>query len=280
MSEYSLSHLRDGELLRNLKSLVAKERATTAEVLAHIAEVDARKLYLPTAHPSMHSYCVHELGLSEQATYKRIRAARVGLQFPRIFSAVAAQRLRISGIVILSHYLTPENAEQLLNEAEGRTDKEIEQLLASRFPRPELPEVVQPLTGSSVQLSVRKVEDGLTPPVETSQTAGRPPEPSVPGPRVFPLSAEWSGLQVTIHQDTVEKLHYAQALLGHRVPRRAIAQVLDRALDALIAGSRSRSSGQPRGHALQRGVRVTTLGTSLWKSDGRYGNGTVGAAPM
>ena len=35
--------------------LVAKDRATTAELLAHLAEVDARKLYLPAAHPSMFS---------------------------------------------------------------------------------------------------------------------------------------------------------------------------------------------------------------------------------
>jgi len=32
-------------LLRDLAAVVARERSTTAEVLAHIAEVDARKLY-------------------------------------------------------------------------------------------------------------------------------------------------------------------------------------------------------------------------------------------
>ena len=42
-------------------------------------------------------------------------------------------------------------------------------------------------------------------------------------------------LQVTIAQATHDKLRYAQALLGHAVPSGDLAQVLDRALDALIA---------------------------------------------
>jgi hypothetical protein len=43
------------------------------------------------------------------------------------------------------------------------------------------------------------------------------------------------GLQFTVAQGTYEKLRYAQALLGHSVPSGELAQVLDRALDALIA---------------------------------------------
>ena len=51
-----------------------------------------------------------------------------------------------------------------------------------------------------------------------------------------PLSAERFALQVTIGQGTHDKLEYAQALLGHAVPSGDLAAVLDRALDALIAG--------------------------------------------
>src|SRR6266571_4247556 len=72
MCTYSLSHLSDSVLLRDLAALVAHDRATTARLLAHIAEVDERRLYLPAAHPSMFAYCVHELRLSEDAAYKRI----------------------------------------------------------------------------------------------------------------------------------------------------------------------------------------------------------------
>jgi len=55
MHNYSLSHLSDGDLLRGLASAIAQDRSATAVVLAHIAEVDKRRLYLPAGFPSMSS---------------------------------------------------------------------------------------------------------------------------------------------------------------------------------------------------------------------------------
>src|SRR6267154_6459686 len=113
MRAYSLSHLTDAELLRGLTSLVAQDRTTSASLLAHIAEFDTRRLYLPAAYPSTYAYCVHELHLSEDAAYKRIQAARVAREFPAIFEAVADGRLHLSAMVLLTPYLTPENAGDL-----------------------------------------------------------------------------------------------------------------------------------------------------------------------
>src|SRR5512143_2925726 len=76
VTRFSRTHLSDPELLHSLHASVAGERASTADVLAHIAEVDARQLYLLAAYPSMYAYCVRELNLSEDAAYKRIQAAR------------------------------------------------------------------------------------------------------------------------------------------------------------------------------------------------------------
>src|SRR5712691_4140256 len=137
MRAYSLSHLSDPELLRGLASLVAQDRATTAEMLAHLAEVDARRLYLPAAYPSMYAYCVHELRLSEDAACKRIQAARVARQFPVVFEALADGRLHLTAVGLLAPHLTPENANDLLAVAAHRTKSEIEELLAKRFPRSE-----------------------------------------------------------------------------------------------------------------------------------------------
>jgi hypothetical protein len=121
---------------------------TTAALLAHLAEVDARKLYLPAAYPSMFDYCVHELHLSEDAAYKRIQAARIARQFPALFEALADGQLHLSGVCLLAPYLTRENADLLLAAAAHRTKAEIESLLAQRFPRSETMELVQALPAS------------------------------------------------------------------------------------------------------------------------------------
>ena len=55
---YSLSHLSDNALLSGLSSLAARDRATTAELLAHLAEVDARRA-LPAGGLSVDARLLH-----------------------------------------------------------------------------------------------------------------------------------------------------------------------------------------------------------------------------
>ena len=90
MSAYDLTHLRDDALLRGLDSLAAQDRTTTANLLAHIAEVDARRLYAPAGYSSMHAYCVQKLRLSDDSAWKRVQVARVARRFPKIYDALAS----------------------------------------------------------------------------------------------------------------------------------------------------------------------------------------------
>src|SRR5213078_4014431 len=120
MRDFSLTHLSDAVLIRDLAALIAHDRVTTAAVLAHIAEVDARRLYAPAGYPSMHAYCVGELRLSEDEAKKRIHAARAARQYPAIFHAVAEGRLHMTGICLLAPHLTPANARGLIEDATGR----------------------------------------------------------------------------------------------------------------------------------------------------------------
>ena len=231
MSRYSLSHLSDPTLLHELRSLVAQDRATTAAMLAHLAEVDARKLYLPAAHPSMYSYCVNELRLSEDAACKRIQAARTARRFPVIFEALADGRLHLSAIVMLAPYLAEANAAELLTAAAGKTRPELEQLLAERFPRPELMAWVQPV-------AAQQADRELSAPgrIESAAGSSAPARiaPLAERTRVAPIGAERFALQLTIGKSMHDKLRYAQELLGHAVASGEVGEVLDRALDALI----------------------------------------------
>ena len=58
MRTYNLSRVSDAALVRKLTVLLAEERIKMAAVLALLAEVDARRLYLPAGFPSMYAYCV------------------------------------------------------------------------------------------------------------------------------------------------------------------------------------------------------------------------------
>src|SRR5439155_17152001 len=142
MRDFSLTHLSDTVLLSDLAALIAHDRVTTAVVLAHIAEVDARRLYAPAGYPSMHAYCVGELRLSEDAASKRIQAARAARQFPALFDALADGRLHLAAVCLLAPHLTVENGEGLMEAATHRRKAEIEELLARLFPKLGLPAMV------------------------------------------------------------------------------------------------------------------------------------------
>jgi hypothetical protein len=160
MSPYSLAHLSDRALLRDLAALAARDRSTTAELLAHIAEVDARKLYLPAAYPSMYAYCVGELKLSEEAAYKRIHAARAARRFPAIFAALADGRLNLTSVILLAPCLTPGNADDLLKAAAHRSKTGVAELIAERFPRPDVATLLEPVRPAPAP---RPAEPGLGP---------------------------------------------------------------------------------------------------------------------
>jgi len=147
MRAYKLDHLSDPELLHALTALVARERITTAELLAHIAEVDERRLYAPMGYASMHAYCIEELGLSADSAFRRVRAARTARRFPTLFTEVAEGRLNLTAVILLTPYLSRENAVGLVKAAAHKTRSEIEELLARRFPRAELLPMVEAVPG-------------------------------------------------------------------------------------------------------------------------------------
>ena len=271
------SHLPDHELLRALTDVVSRDRATTAEMLALIGEAERRRLYAAAGFESMHRYCVGKLKMSGDVAYKRVRAARVSRRFPSVLEAVADGRLNVSTLVRLVPHLKwmPAAAGlELLSAAEGKGRDDLELLIAARFPQADVPTIVQwiPSSADHDELAPGPFQDNpMTLAAEAPANAlaaaseGEPSERAstvdqgepatttpidVPQyPRVSPLSPGRFALQLTVSEATHDKLRHAQSLLGHAVPSGDLAEVLDRALDALIANLEKRRFGttdQPR----------------------------------
>ena len=175
MRDYTLTHLSDALLLRELSVLVTHDRATTARMLAHLAEVDVRRLYAPAGYSSLFAYCVEELRMSEDAASKRIQAARAARLFPILFTAVAEGRLHLSAVCLLAPHLTPENVDEWIESASHRRKAEIEMHLARRFPSPAVPPMVRPLSARSFQHAPGHV-DSLSIPTRAILGAGHDPQ--------------------------------------------------------------------------------------------------------
>ncbi|HEU4725001.1 MAG TPA: hypothetical protein VFU59_06850, partial [Candidatus Eisenbacteria bacterium] len=272
MLPYALSHLSDTVLLRNLVALVVQDRHTTASLLAHMAEVDSRRLYAPAGYPSMHAYCVEGLGLSEDAAYKRIQAARAARQFPAILDAIAQGRIHLTGACLLAPYLTQDNAPELLAASMGRRKSEIQELLARRFPPTHVGSVIRPLVSPGfaqlapaqvgwveavveevmgagvVTAGAEDVSPGASGAASSGNSDGATSDQLAPAQvevGVCPTSTEGERflVQLVVEAGTREKLRRAQALLSHSIPSGDVAHVIDRALDALIAALEKRKFG-------------------------------------
>jgi hypothetical protein len=143
MQTHFPSHLSDDELTAQVNRLARSAREATAALVAHLVEFDARRLYLGAGCQSLFAYCTEVLHLSEHGTYNRIEAGRAARQFPVILEMLKDGSLNLTTVRILAPHLTSENHGELLAAAHRRSKREVEALIAGRFPRPEVPTFVR-----------------------------------------------------------------------------------------------------------------------------------------
>ena len=144
-SELALHSIPDDELLRRLHELAAQSRRVEADLVAHIGEVDERRLYARSAFPSMFVYCMQALHLSEAEAYRRITVARAARKHAVLLAMLRDGRIHMSGLALLVPVLTPENRDAVLERATHKSKRQIEQLVAELAPKPDVPSVMRKL---------------------------------------------------------------------------------------------------------------------------------------
>lgn len=211
---------------------------------------------------------MRRLGLSEAATYNRIAAARFGRRYPVVFERIAAGRLHLTAVRMLAPHLTDENHAELLKAAAGRSKRELEELLAERFPKPEAPTVVRKLPANNSprgELSGGATASGA---VAIGRVGSEAPEPAAahgsalwPAPtppaakpsrqrdRLEPLSPSRYKVQFTATAELAKKIEEARELASHHVGDNDLAALLEKALDLFIASEKKRrfaATSKPR----------------------------------
>ena len=140
-----LGTIADDELLTALSTLVRRSNQITAEFLVHLAELDARQLFLALGFSSLFEYCTVSLGLSESAAGRRTVAARLGRVYPEAFALVASGALHLSALCSLKQHLNPANAAELFALCSRKSARRVEELLAARFPKPDVRDLIRRL---------------------------------------------------------------------------------------------------------------------------------------
>jgi hypothetical protein len=229
-----IAQLSDPELIAQIEQLAQREREATAILIAHLAQMEARRLYLQEGCSSLFTYCTRVLRFSERAAYRRMEAAKIGLKFPIVLEMLSAGGINLTTITLLAPELTPANHQKLLAASKHKTRKQVEKIIAALRPRLAVPSTIR-------QLPTRTASLVFTPPPEAGAT-GDPatqPEPVLEirppkKPVVVPLSPRRFQIQFTATQETHELLRRAQDLLRHQIPNGDAGEVIAKALKVLV----------------------------------------------
>jgi len=242
-----VEELSDEELLRRTGELAARGRRIEAALIAHMAEVDHRKLYRGEACSSMFAYATGRLRLSESQAYDRITVARTSRTFPLVLEMLADGRMTLTAASKLGPHLTAENATALLARAVHATRRQVEVLVAELAPQPDAPS------------SLRRLPEPRQPPVAevrpaAEQPAGgevgaeivaevRPAGPVTPPAKVVAIAPARFRVQFTASAELEEKIQRARALLRHKIPSGDVAAIFNEAMTVLVAKLERRRCG-------------------------------------
>jgi len=221
---WQLGELSDERLVASLRELLTAEGRSEARIVAHLAEVDARRIHLKGA-PSLFEYCQKRLGLSDNQAYYRIATARVAQTFPLVFELLERREIHLTNIAPLAKYLTKENHLELLGQAGRLSKRELLRWLARRYPQSE---------GAN---HIRKLPNRKLTPKPGAASAG-------PTGSLEPRSETHYRLQLNMPERVKAKLELARDLMSHANPSGDLAVVVERALDLLVAQLQKTRFGQ------------------------------------
>ena len=222
-NKFKLGSIADDDLLRRLWEILQESRRVEVELIAHIGEVDQRRLYARQAS-SMFVYCTETLHLSGAEAFLRIAVARAARKHPVLLSMLEDGRLHLSGIAKLAPVLTEANRDALLTRAEHKTKRKIEELVAEVAPKPDVAPTMR-------KLPERSEPSKPAPAIEQrpdAVAASAPPAPPAPlKPAVVePLSPSRYGVHFTASAELHDKLERLSAFM----PGADLASVVEAAV--------------------------------------------------
>jgi hypothetical protein len=252
----SLAFIPDDELFATVQRLTARSNIALADLLAHLGEVERRGIHRKRACASLYTYCIYELRMSEDAAFRRSKAARLVREYPELRDAIAKGEIHLTGVLIIGPYLGGDRHAEILRRARFRSKRELARLIAEIDPKPEVPALVEPIgpapSGAATHEAfvealtgpVRELLPGRRPEdwMEVNADVASPPYDSAAEPTdvAEPQRPLRYKVQFTASQEFVELLDETRDLLGHENPRPALPDIQLRALRALVKELRSR----------------------------------------
>ncbi|MEK2690489.1 HNH endonuclease [Bdellovibrio sp. GT3] len=135
--------LSDVEVESRLKYLSQKERELLHLVLAHIKEVEIRRIFLQRGYPTMYEYLTKELRYSGSAAMRRLEAARVLGEIPSVARKIHEGSVNLSQLSELARAVKEKGKEGIEISTQQKS------------------EIIEKISGKSTLETQREIAEGL-----------------------------------------------------------------------------------------------------------------------
>jgi hypothetical protein len=239
---------------RHLVEMLRREHHAMADFILELATFDQQKLWRELGHASLFVFLRRELGLSAGAAQYRKTAVELVQRHPEVEDALRSGKLCLSSVIELAKVLTPENVAEVLPRFFGLSSRDAAAVAVSIRPveHPPEREIVMPIRSTAnggnthrddaaalplldgVRAPEVPVLEAVTPAVSVAPAA-RAGTATEARPSVEPLDADRARLHITVSRRLLAKLDAAKAALSHSHPGASSEEVLEAALDLLLA---------------------------------------------
>jgi 5-methylcytosine-specific restriction endonuclease McrA len=163
LNDMNLKSLSDLELLSKTKTLAAQERKIGIEVLHHLREIEARRLFASLGFSSLFEYCVKDLGYAGGSAHRRISAMRLLREIPEYESKLQDGTVTVSSLSQLQGFLVQEKRQmgkiypkeakiELLGRIEGKSFEQTARVLSAISPEQMRPEKARVLNEDETEI--------------------------------------------------------------------------------------------------------------------------------
>ena len=229
----TVSALSDDRLLERTKELSRIEHHLEVVVIDHLREIQKRRLYLRRGFSSLFDYAVRELGYSDAAAWRRIKAMRLCADVDGVRERLQNGSMTLNAAAQLQHAFDRQERrkERAARGAPGRTgfgaaaqsqNGSAPPRSAERKPAPTpvlAPEARRDLVEQASGKSSREVMQLL---------AEVDPELAAPADRVRPLGGGRWELKAVIDDECRRGLERLKGLLSHVDPHLTMGQLMAR----------------------------------------------------
>jgi 5-methylcytosine-specific restriction endonuclease McrA len=267
MNDANLVGARDSS--RRLADLLSREHIALADFLVALSEFDRAGAYRRLGFANLFDNLLRELKMSRGAAHYRKVAARLVARFPEVVEPLRDGRLCLTSIVPLAMVMTERNRAEVLPRFFHCSKQEAKEVAVGIMPAAVVPK-------RTVVTEIPVPVNSAASPVHPGELSATPPGPVRDPARtvVEPLTSTMSRLHLTVSRQFVGKLRKAMAGQSHVQPGATDEQVLEAALDLLLAQQERRKASVPA--RVKREVRQRDGGKCTWPlADGGTCGSTV-----